>query len=204
MNCIKLCSLHFAGIALLLGLAFCAPAPKESNADLILLNGKVYTFTWDEPALDGAPAANAPHSDEGWEPDAEAIAIRGEQIAFVGSNEQAQEYRGNDTVVVDVQGATVLPGLVDSHTHVAGLGAIQSQVNLMEVETEEEVVERVAETAANVPEGQRIVARGWDEGAWANRYPTMDLLSEKVSGKTKPGCWRRADGPTSRSWTSIL
>ncbi len=70
--------------------------------------------------------------------------------------------------------------MVDSHTHVFALGEIKSQVNLIDVPTEEEAVDRVAAVAANVPEGQWIVGRGWDEGAWATHYPTMELLSEKV------------------------
>ena len=43
------------------------------TADLILTNGNVYTFTWDDPARDGTPAANAPHDETGWHPDAEAV-----------------------------------------------------------------------------------------------------------------------------------
>jgi predicted amidohydrolase YtcJ len=53
-------------------------------------------------------------------------------------------------------------------------------VNLVGVETEEEAVALVARRAETTPEGEWILGRGWDEGAWANRYPTMDLLSEAV------------------------
>jgi predicted amidohydrolase YtcJ len=48
------------------------------------------------------------------------------------------------------------------------------------VQTEQEAVDRVVAAAAPVPKGAWIVGRGWDEGAWANRYPTLALLSEKV------------------------
>ncbi|MFQ5791157.1 MAG: amidohydrolase [Acidobacteriota bacterium] len=159
----------------------CAPARQESAADLVILHGRVYTLSWADPAADGTPSTEAPYSPAGgWHPDAEAVAIQGGKIIFVGSDAEANAYRGAGTRVLDVEGATVLPGLVDSHTHVAGLGEIQSQVNLMDVETEEEAVERVAAASADIPEGRWIVGRGWDEGAWANRYPTMKLLSEKV------------------------
>jgi predicted amidohydrolase YtcJ len=81
---------------------------------------------------------------------------------------------------MDVGGATVVPGLIDSHTHVLALGTIRSQVNLIDVPTAEEAVEQVAAAAANIPDGEWIIGRGWDEGAWASNYPTMELLSEKV------------------------
>ncbi len=158
----------------------CRSATRLESADTLLVNGRVYTFTWDGPSNDGAPAANTPHSAEGWKPDAEAIAVRGERIVFAGSSSDAEKYRGPQTRVIDLQGATVIPGLVDSHTHVAGLGEAQSRVDLTDVQTEEEAVARVVAYAAKVPKDEWIVGRGWDEGAWANRYPTMKLLSERV------------------------
>ncbi len=140
----------------------------------------VYTFSWGEPSPEGIPAADAPHSSSGWRPDAEAVAIRGERIVFVGSGRDAQAYRGPKTRVLDVAGATVLPGLVDSHTHVAGLGERARQVDLTGVRTEGEAVALVAARARGVPKGEWILGRGWDEGAWANHYPGLALLSEKV------------------------
>jgi len=145
-----------------------------------MINGRVYTFTWDGPSPDGEPAANAPHSGSGWRPDADAIAIRGERIIFVGSSADAPKYRGDRTRVIDLKGATVIPGLVDSHVHITGLGEKQNHVDLTNVQTEEEAVNRVAAYAAKVPKGEWIIGQGWDEGAWANRYPTMKLLSERV------------------------
>jgi predicted amidohydrolase YtcJ len=149
-------------------------------ADLILTNGRLYTFTWDDPATDGTPAANAPYDAEGWHPDAEAIAVRDDEILFVGSAADAEAYGGTATEVVDLNGASVIPGLVDSHVHVVGLGATLEEVDLVGVTTEEEAVRRVAARAVEVPAGEWIVGWGWDEGAWANRYPDMALLSARV------------------------
>lgn len=161
-------------------LSGCLREAGNGSADTLLTGGKVYTFAWEDPALDGKAAANAPYSAAGWKPDAEAIAVRGDRIVFAGSASEAEKYRGPQTRVIDLQGATLIPGLVDSHTHVAGLGEAQSRVDLTDVRTEEEAVARVAAFAAKVPKGDWIVGRGWDEGAWANRYPTMKLLSERV------------------------
>lgn len=149
------------------------------GADLILTNGRVYTMRWDEPAPDGTLDAAAP-KDGSWKPDASAVAIKGDDIVFVGDTPAALELRGEATRVVDLAGATVLPGLVDSHTHVFGLGAAIERVDLTDVETEAEAIERVVERAKTTPEGEWILGRGWDEGAWANRYPDKVLLSEAV------------------------
>lgn len=154
--------------------------PPSPPADLVITNGRVYTLTWDEPSLDGSPADNAPHGEDGWRHDAEAVAIRGGEIVFVGAGDAAAAFVGPETEVLDAEGATVLPGLVDSHTHVAGLGELEVRLNLIGVETEAEAVALAAERARSLPPGEWIVGRGWDEGAWANRYPTMEQLSAEV------------------------
>ena len=154
--------------------------PPPAPADLLLVNGRVYTFSWGEASREGTPAGDAPFSAAGWRPDAEAVAMRGDRIVFVGRTREAQAYRGPRTRVLDIAGATVLPGLVDSHTHVAGLGERASQVDLTGVKTEEEAVALVAARARALPRGEWIVGRGWDEGAWANHYPGLALLSENV------------------------
>src|SRR5262249_30499459 len=167
-------------------LSGCRSAASDESADILLKGGKVYTFNWDDPATDGAAAKNAPYSSGVWKPDAEAIAGRGRRIIFVGSLGDAEKYRGPQARVIDLEGATVIPGLVDSHTHIAGLGERQSRVDLTGVQTEEEAVARVVAFVAKVPKGEWIVGRGWDEGAWANPYPTMKLFSERVPDHPGP------------------
>jgi len=167
-------------LAVLVVVSGCSSSGDSADASLILMNARVYSLRWGEPGLDGTIASGAPHDDAGWHPDAAAVAIRDGAILFVGGNEQAIEYRGDATRVIDLAGATVIPGLVDSHTHVFGLGALLDQVNLVGVKTEEEAVQRIVARARSVPKGQWIVGRGWDEGAWANHYPDKALLSARV------------------------
>jgi predicted amidohydrolase YtcJ len=162
------------------GAVACSPTPAVRPADTLLTNGRVYTFTWGEPGPDGAPAADAPRSADGWHPDAEAIAVTEGRIAFVGTARDAEAYRGPSTRVIDLGGATALPGLVDSHVHIRELGQMESYLDLTGVQTEQDAVDRVVAHAATVPKGEWIVGRGWDEGAWANRYPTMALLTAKI------------------------
>ncbi|MGB5626327.1 MAG: amidohydrolase [Woeseiaceae bacterium] len=155
-------------------------ADKAEDATLILTNARVYTLAWDEPAPDGSVMPNAPHDESGWHPDAEAIAIQGGDILFVGNSHDAMQFKGESSRVIDLAGATVIPGLVDSHTHIFGLGALLDQVDLIGVATEEEAVALIVERAKSVPKGEWIVGRGWDEGAWANAYPDKALLTAAV------------------------
>src|SRR5690349_18827866 len=74
------------------------PNPMSSFADLLITNAQVYTV--DE--------AN---------PHAEAVAIQGNRLVFVGTTADAQVWRGPQTEVIDGQGHTLLPGLIDSHFH---------------------------------------------------------------------------------------
>ena len=157
-------------------------APEESKpADLILVNARVYTMDWDDPAPDGTLSTDAPHDERQWHPDADAIVVTGGEITFVGGTADARKYQAESTRLVDLAGATVLPGLVDSHTHVFELGAALERIDLIDIATEEEAIALVVERAKTVPKGEWIVGRGWDEGAWANRYPDKTLLTRAVS-----------------------
>lgn len=161
-----------------------APRPAAGadagGADLVLIDAHVYTLRWGEPARDGKPASDAPFANGKWHPDAAAVAIRGCKIVYVGSEKGALALRGGQTRVIDLDGATVIPGLVDSHTHFVELGAKLESVDLTDVATEAQAVALVAERAKSVPKGEWIFGAGWDEGAWANRYPDKTLLSAAV------------------------
>ncbi len=150
------------------------------EADLVLTGGNVYTLNWPRPDDSGKTSEHAPYSIAGWSADAEAIAIRDGNIIAIGSDEEIQSLIGSKTRVIDVEGSTILPGLVDSHTHVPELGASLRRVNLVGIETEVEAVELIAARAQTVPEGEWIVGQGWDEGAWADHYPDMKLISQRV------------------------
>lgn len=154
--------------------------PATEFADLILENGKVYTFAWGDPNPEGVPAPDAPFREGVWVPEAEAVAIRSGRIVEVGSEDEVAAWRGPATEVIDLQGGTVLPGAVESHGHLQQIGEWHEEVDLRGLDTEEAIVDRIAVRAQEVPAGEWIVGAGWDEGAWANRLPTMALLSEKV------------------------
>lgn len=155
---------------------------QKQTADMILENGHVYTLSWDEPSLEGVPAANAPFENGVWTPDGEAVAIKDGNILAIGLSSELAGYKGATTEVVDLKGAYAIPGIVDSHTHINELGATFDNVDLFGVETEEEVAERVVNFIKenNIPKGEWIVARGYDEGRWADKKPTYKIISEAV------------------------
>lgn len=161
-----------------------APEPavptEAAGPDLILTGGRVYSFTWGEPGPEGEVAADAPHDDSGWSPDARAIAIRDGRIMAIGNDARIEALATATTRRIDLDGATVLPGLVDSHTHLFELGARLERVDVYGVTTEAEAIERVLARVEETPAGEWIVGQGWDEGAWADRYPTRHALSAAV------------------------
>ena len=168
------------GVVLISASSQATAKAASGGADLILTDARVYTLRWGEPALYGKPAPDAPTTEGTWHPDAAAVAIRGGKIVYVGSDKGALALRGKRTKVIDLNGATVIPGLVDSHTHFIELGAKLESVDLTDVATEAQAVAKVAERAKSVPKGEWIFGAGWDEGAWANRYPDKQQLSAAV------------------------
>ena len=109
-------------------------------------------------------------------PEVEAMAVGGGTIIAVGSSE---EIRGRypDRETVDLEGRTVMPGIVESHGHLLSLGQSLMELNVAGIETSEEVVEMVRERARETEPGEWITGWGWDEGAWAKRYPDNRALS---------------------------
>ena len=155
-----------------------SPEKNPLNADLILYNANVYSLDWQEPSLLGEPAEDAPYDSNGWRPDAQAIVLLKDKIIFVGSDQEALKYKTELTEVVDLKSAVVIPGLIDSHGHIAELGEMLHRVNLVDVATPQEAIARILDFTKNIEKGQWIIGQGWDEGAWANNYPTRQLLDK--------------------------
>lgn len=112
-------------------------------------------------------------------PDA-AIVVRKGRIEFVGPLADA-ESRAPGARKLDVRGMTVLPGLVDAHSHVDGLGAALDTVDLVGTKSPDEMIARIAEHAKRTPPGAWITGRGWDQNDWpAKEYPTAAMLDAAV------------------------
>jgi predicted amidohydrolase YtcJ len=121
-----------------------------------------------------------------------AVLIRGGRVAWVGP---ASEMPGTSAgaEVIDATGATVLPGLVDAHAHIAGLGAALDTVDLVGSTSYEEVISRIVAGSQGAPAGEWIVGRGWDQNDWpAKEFPTAAALDRAVGDR--PVWVRRIDG----------
>jgi predicted amidohydrolase YtcJ len=155
-------------------------APSEM-ADVVLTNGRVYTFGWPDPDPEGRPSAEAPLADPmdpgSFQPDAEALAVRGDRIVAVGSAETMSALIGPDTRVIDLAGATVVPGLVESHGHYHEPGEQADRVDVSEAVSVEEMAAAVTARLVEAAPGEWILGGGWDEGAWADRLPEHEALS---------------------------
>lgn len=109
-------------------------------------------------------------------PSARAIAITGDRLTWVGSESEALKLF-RSARKVDLHGATVMPGIIDAHTHMFELGKSLMRLNLKDVATEEEAVARVRQQVASAAPGEWILGWGWDEGKWASHYPNNEALS---------------------------
>ena len=150
---------------LLLILFASACQKKNPPADTIFLGGTIYTVNEAQPT-------------------AEAVAIAGDSIVFVGSRQDAEAWRGTTTQVVDLGGRTLTPGFIETHGHIMGLGYNELNLDLMDVKSYEELVERVRQAVSKAQPGQWIVGRGWHQDKWDAKpakmvkgFQTHELLS---------------------------
>jgi predicted amidohydrolase YtcJ len=151
-----------------------SPSPQRQTAELVVTNARIYTADDDRPL-------------------ASAMAVVGGRIAFVGSARGAAVFHGPGTRVLDLGGRTVIPGMVDAHGHVMGLGVSLREVDLVGANSYEEVIARVVARAKASPEGTWILGRGWDQNVWpGQRFPTHAALSRAVSDR--PVWLTRVDG----------
>ena len=141
-----------AEVLLVASLSACAPQPK---ADLLLLDGNIVTV--DEST-----------------PTAEAVAVADGRILAVGSSAEMGAYRGADTEVIELDGLTVVPGLVDAHLHFPNLGADRSRlVELDDAKSVDEAVALVARRVAGLAPGEWLTGSGWHIGNWdVEAWPT--------------------------------
>lgn len=133
------------------------------------------------------------HTVDAARPLARAMAIRDGRVVFVGSEREAMSLRGANTRLLDLDGRTVIPGMIDAHAHLLGLGQGLQTLDLRGTGSYDAVIAKVIERRDATPPGRWIVGRGWDQNDWADtRFPEHAALSAKTG--EHPVLLERVDG----------
>ncbi len=150
--------------------------PKPETADWLITGARVYTVNPAQP----------------W---AEAVAIKGDKIVFVGSAREAKKFTGKQTRVIEAGGKLLLPGIQDSHVHFLSGSLNLTRVDLSGTRSVEEIQDRIRRFAAAHPELNWVQGRGWMYSAFPDNMPHKRYLDEVVPDR--PAVMRCADGHTS-------
>ncbi len=160
------------------------PGLAQKPADLVFRGGRIYTAT------DQAPVA-------------EALAVRGDRIVYVGPAAGAGAYVGPRTRVVELGDRIVVPGLADAHAHLAGIGSRELTLNLEGARSVSDFVARVRERVQAARPGEWITGTNWIETHWPERrFPTRQDL-DGVS-PDNPVLLSRSDGHASVANSAAL
>src|SRR6266498_3881686 len=116
-------------------LVWLAPAAAPQTADLILRNGKIVTM-------------------EAAHPVAQALAVRGDRIAAVGTEAEIRRRQGAGTRVIDLHGMLAIPGFIEGHGHFTGVGQFRMSLNLREARTWDDIVAQVARALKQAKPGE--------------------------------------------------
>jgi len=149
-------------------------------ADLIINGGTIYTMDNESPTT-------------------EAVVIKDGVIIYVGLGSEANEYAGEETMVIDLNGNTMTPGFIETHGHLMGLGHSELNLDLSGIKNYDEMVDLVAQAVEKAEPGEWILGRGWHQSKWDKEpeqvvkgFQTHDKLS-KVS-PDNPVYLRHASG----------
>ena len=131
------------------------------EADLVLLDCNVLTMNLSQPQ-------------------AEAIAIKEDKIFKVGTNEEISRVIGENTKVVELKnGETVLPGLIDTHVHIADFGRFLTWLNLKGAKSIKEMKNIIKKRVQKTPQGKWILGQGWNQTILTEkRIPNVHDLND--------------------------
>ncbi len=134
------------------------------KADLILSHGKIYTVDAEKP----------------W---AEAVAVKDGEIVYVGTNQGAQQWVGENTAEQNLQGKMLLPGFIDSHAHPVMGGAYVRSLSLDTFAGPKRWTEQIAEYADKNPDAKILFGYGFLASAFGAEGPTSKMLDAVVADR---------------------
>ena len=144
-------------------------------ADLVLHNTTIFTANDEQPK-------------------AQASAILGDKIVYVGGNDGVQAYMCGDAQILDLSGKYVYAGFTDSHQHLEGVGERPKTLSLFGIPTLKQTVAAIQDFAAGVPEGEWVQGRGWIERRWIDERRFLNKTDVDPFTANKPLFMPRADG----------
>ena len=153
-----------------LALAFATLAYAQI-ADLVVENALIYTV-------------------DAKKPKAVALAVKDGKFIYVGDKVAA--HVGPQTQRIDAKGAAVIPGLIDSHTHLRGLGDLLSSNDFRRFKSPGEIALSLKQKADSSSNTTWITGRNWDQANWGDRMPTKSDLDAVIPNH--PVFLRRVDG----------
>ena len=139
------------------------PTASGETADIVFINGTVYTV------------------DES-NPEAEAVAVKGNKIAYVGDAAGVEAYRGDSTEIIDLDGKMVLPGFVSGHDHLIASRWMNYGVDLYDAQSKEEYLATIQEYVDTHPDEEVIRGIGWNPDIYGGN-PTAEELDAIVSDR---------------------
>jgi predicted amidohydrolase YtcJ len=150
-------ALYSAGFFILLFALF-VPAQSKPAADLIITNAKIWTVDQSRPT-------------------AQAVAVFGDRITAVGSNQDVDGWQGPNTLVIDAHGKLLLPGFNDAHVHFVSGGKQLDSIQLNDATSSQEFARRIGERAKITAKGEWILGGNWDETKWnPPEMPTKERI----------------------------
>jgi predicted amidohydrolase YtcJ len=155
-------------------------ASPKAEADTIYINGNVYTVNETFSKASG-------------------IVVKDGAILYTGDDATAQKKYRSASPVVNLEGKTVIPGLVESHMHYLLLGQTLDRIDIFQ-KPKAEILAAVKAEADKLPDGEWIVSMGWNNVLWGEDYPTKEEL-DAVAPKN-PVSLARVDGHS--SWFNSL
>lgn len=161
--------------------AFICSCKKESiYADVIFINGNIYTV-------------------DSLKPSASVLAVSNHRIIGLGDNNIIDEFKNEDTKIIDLENSFVMPGFIEGHGHFGGFGEGLQNLNFLHSKSWDDVIKLVEEKVKTAKPGEWIVGRGWHQEKWDEiplnnvlGYPFHDELS--AISPNNPVLLRHASG----------
>lgn len=152
----------------------CSTEEQCIDSDLVIINTMIYTANQEDPI-------------------AEALAIKGNKLIYVGKNLGVGNFNCGNSVVLDLKNSYVYPGFIDAHAHLKGIGYRELDLNLQGADSLKSMLTQVQIHSNKVQSGNWVVGRGWIEKKWPEaRFPTLEELD--AISLDKPIALERADG----------